>query len=72
MTPLVHPGESLINSQSKNYGFIIRCCALQDGKVYTFGDGSQGQLGHSTSANEVKPKLVAGLDGPASQIACGR
>ncbi|XP_067363614.1 probable E3 ubiquitin-protein ligase HERC6 isoform X1 [Channa argus] len=44
----------------------------KDGKVFTFGDGSHGQLGHNSSGNEVKPRLVHGLDGPASQIACGR
>uniref|UniRef100_A0A4W6BSM9 Secretion regulating guanine nucleotide exchange factor n=1 Tax=Lates calcarifer TaxID=8187 RepID=A0A4W6BSM9_LATCA len=44
----------------------------KDGKVFTFGEGRHGQLGHNSSANEVKPTLVDGLDGPASQIACGR
>ncbi|XP_047449633.1 probable E3 ubiquitin-protein ligase HERC4 isoform X2 [Mugil cephalus] len=42
------------------------------GKVFTFGEGSHGQLGHNSSANEVKPREVDGLDGPATQIACGR
>ncbi|XP_031153119.1 E3 ISG15--protein ligase HERC5-like isoform X1 [Sander lucioperca] len=44
----------------------------KDGKVFTFGEGSHGQLGHNSSANEVRPRLVDGLDGPASQISCGR
>ncbi|XP_039986682.1 probable E3 ubiquitin-protein ligase HERC6 [Xiphias gladius] len=44
----------------------------KSGKVFTFGDGSHGQLGHNSSATEVAPRLVDGLDGPASQIACGR
>uniref|UniRef100_A0A3Q1HY52 RCC1-like domain-containing protein n=1 Tax=Anabas testudineus TaxID=64144 RepID=A0A3Q1HY52_ANATE len=43
----------------------------KDGKVYTFGKGSHGQLGHNSSANELSPRLVNGLDGPAAQIACG-
>uniref|UniRef100_A0A8C6U3A9 RCC1-like domain-containing protein n=1 Tax=Neogobius melanostomus TaxID=47308 RepID=A0A8C6U3A9_9GOBI len=42
------------------------------GQVWTFGDGSHGQLGHNSTANELKPRLVEGLDGVASQIACGR
>ncbi|XP_034025289.1 probable E3 ubiquitin-protein ligase HERC6 isoform X2 [Thalassophryne amazonica] len=43
----------------------------KDGKVFTFGEGSQGQLGHNSTANEVRPRLVQGLDRPASHIACG-
>ncbi|KAM9801626.1 putative E3 ubiquitin-protein ligase HERC6 [Neosynchiropus ocellatus] len=44
----------------------------KDGKVYTFGKGSDGQLGNNSASDEVRPRLVDGLDGPASQIACGR
>nr|XP_057935021.1 probable E3 ubiquitin-protein ligase HERC4 [Doryrhamphus excisus] len=44
----------------------------KEGKVYTFGEGAHGQLGHSSSADEVMPKLVTGIDGCASQVACGR
>uniref|UniRef100_A0A8C7KKT8 RCC1-like domain-containing protein n=1 Tax=Oncorhynchus kisutch TaxID=8019 RepID=A0A8C7KKT8_ONCKI len=40
------------------------------GQVFTFGEGSRGQLGHNASANELLPKLVEGMDGLASQIAC--
>ncbi|XP_062379072.1 probable E3 ubiquitin-protein ligase HERC6 [Sardina pilchardus] len=43
----------------------------KNGDVYTFGEGAQGQLGHRSTANELLPKRVEGLDGPASQIACG-
>ncbi|XP_031415172.1 probable E3 ubiquitin-protein ligase HERC6 isoform X2 [Clupea harengus] len=43
----------------------------RNGHVYTFGEGAQGQLGHSSTANELQPRMVEGLDGPASQIACG-
>uniref|UniRef100_A0A671XX05 Uncharacterized protein n=1 Tax=Sparus aurata TaxID=8175 RepID=A0A671XX05_SPAAU len=42
------------------------------GLVFTFGEGRYGQLGHNSSADELKPRLVEGLDGPASQISCGR
>ncbi|XP_063074748.1 probable E3 ubiquitin-protein ligase HERC4 [Engraulis encrasicolus] len=41
------------------------------GHVYTFGEGAHGQLGHSSTANELLPRKVEGLDGPATQIACG-
>ncbi|XP_060902401.1 probable E3 ubiquitin-protein ligase HERC6 [Labrus mixtus] len=44
----------------------------KDGKVFTFGEGSNGQLGHNSTDLEKAPRLVDGLDGPASQIACGR
>ncbi|XP_068441126.1 E3 ISG15--protein ligase HERC5-like isoform X2 [Clinocottus analis] len=44
----------------------------QDGQVLTFGEGRYGQLGHNSSTNEVIPRLVDGLGGPASQISCGR
>ncbi|KAL6116224.1 herc6 [Pungitius sinensis] len=44
----------------------------QDGEVFTFGEGSSGQLGHNSSASEVRPRLVERLDGAASQISCGR
>ncbi|CAB1327289.1 unnamed protein product [Coregonus sp. 'balchen'] len=43
----------------------------KDGRVFTFGEGSRGQLGHDASANELIPKLVERLDGLVSQIACG-
>ncbi|KAI3354346.1 hypothetical protein L3Q82_018869, partial [Scortum barcoo] len=44
----------------------------KDGEVFTFGEGRHGQLGHNSSDDEQRPRLVNGLDGPASQIACGR
>uniref|UniRef100_UPI0037E7E5B3 probable E3 ubiquitin-protein ligase HERC6 n=1 Tax=Semicossyphus pulcher TaxID=241346 RepID=UPI0037E7E5B3 len=44
----------------------------KDGKVFTFGEGSHGQLGHNSSDNEKGPRLVEGLDGLAAQISCGR
>ncbi|KAL2098051.1 hypothetical protein ACEWY4_007258 [Coilia grayii] len=43
----------------------------RNGHVYTFGEGAHGQLGHSSTDNELLPRKVEGLDGPASQIACG-
>ncbi|XP_057694321.1 E3 ISG15--protein ligase HERC5-like isoform X2 [Corythoichthys intestinalis] len=44
----------------------------KEGKVYTFGEGAHGQLGHGSSANELMPKLVDGITEGASQVACGR
>ncbi|KAJ8000717.1 hypothetical protein DPEC_G00183250 [Dallia pectoralis] len=43
----------------------------KDEQVFTFGEGSRGQLGHNTTVNELLPKHVKGLDGLVSQIACG-
>ncbi|KAM9853066.1 putative E3 ubiquitin-protein ligase HERC6 isoform 2-T2 [Aulostomus maculatus] len=57
---------------------VIRCgeahsaVLTKEGQVHTFGEGAHGQLGHNSSTNELKPRLVEGLDGPASQISCGR
>uniref|UniRef100_UPI0037E84922 probable E3 ubiquitin-protein ligase HERC6 n=1 Tax=Semicossyphus pulcher TaxID=241346 RepID=UPI0037E84922 len=44
----------------------------KDGNVFTFGEGSHGQLGHNSSDNEKGPRLVEVLDGHAAQISCGR
>ncbi|KAG9344016.1 hypothetical protein JZ751_012492, partial [Albula glossodonta] len=43
----------------------------QEGGVFTFGEGSLGQLGHNSTANELRPRRVENIEGPASQIACG-
>lgn len=46
---------------------------LQDGGLFTFGDGSWGQLGHGSTANELLPRRVLELMGTeVSQITCGR
>ena len=43
-----------------------------DGKVYTFGGGEHGQLGHGDKFNRVVPTLVQALeDEHISQITCG-
>ncbi|GFS24487.1 RCC1 and BTB domain-containing protein 2 [Elysia marginata] len=48
-------------------------CLTLDGRVFTFGAGSYGQLGHKSYDNEVLPKQVLELSGSeVSQIACGR
>ncbi|XP_058523035.1 E3 ISG15--protein ligase HERC5 isoform X1 [Ochotona princeps] len=45
----------------------------QDGKLFTFGAGKCGQLGHNSKRNELKPRLVTELVGKrVTQIVCGR
>ncbi|XP_037631297.1 probable E3 ubiquitin-protein ligase HERC6 [Sebastes umbrosus] len=68
MVPALKPlGVSFISCGEAHTAVLT-----QDGEVFTFGEGSHGQLGHRSSANEVRPRLLDGLDGPASQISCGR
>ncbi|KAJ3590150.1 hypothetical protein NHX12_008104 [Muraenolepis orangiensis] len=43
----------------------------KDGKVFTFGDGRHGQLGHGSTASEHGPREVQDLGETVSQIACG-
>uniref|UniRef100_A0A8D0PJB9 E3 ubiquitin-protein ligase HERC6 n=1 Tax=Sus scrofa TaxID=9823 RepID=A0A8D0PJB9_PIG len=50
----------------------ITCLVLKgDGKVFTFGDNSYGQLGHSPTAEKRGPRLVERIEGLVSQIDCG-
>ncbi|XP_014799704.1 PREDICTED: probable E3 ubiquitin-protein ligase HERC4 [Calidris pugnax] len=45
----------------------------KEGLVCTFGAGGAGQLGHNSTRNELRPRVVAELCGArVSQIACGR
>ncbi|XP_021116722.1 E3 ISG15--protein ligase HERC5 isoform X2 [Heterocephalus glaber] len=45
----------------------------QDGLMFTFGAGKYGQLGHNSTKNELRPRLVTELSGNrVTQIACGR
>ncbi|KAM7156639.1 putative E3 ubiquitin-protein ligase HERC6 isoform 4-T4 [Molossus nigricans] len=62
----------------KNLGVIYISCGYehtavltQDGKVFTFGDNSCGQLGHSPNAKKSGPQHVERIDGLVSQIDCG-
>ncbi|KAG7480224.1 putative E3 ubiquitin-protein ligase HERC6 [Solea senegalensis] len=68
----VVPALRPLSISSMSCGESHSAVLTKDGDVFTFGDGSHGQLGHSSSANEVRPRLVDGLNGPASQISCGR
>uniref|UniRef100_A0A0K8RFX7 Putative e3 ubiquitin protein ligase n=1 Tax=Ixodes ricinus TaxID=34613 RepID=A0A0K8RFX7_IXORI len=48
-------------------------CLQRMGLLFTFGAGKYGQLGHSSTENELKPCLVTELVGNrVTQIACGR
>ncbi|KAM4743192.1 putative E3 ubiquitin-protein ligase HERC4 isoform 2-T2 [Anableps anableps] len=68
MVPALRPlGVSFISCGESHTAVLTK-----EGNVFTFGDGSHGQLGHNSTAKEVRPRLVDGLGGPASQIACGR
>nr|XP_055168983.1 probable E3 ubiquitin-protein ligase HERC6 isoform X2 [Nyctereutes procyonoides] len=65
-------------SALKNLGVIYISCGYehtvvltQNGKVFTFGDNTYGQLGHSPTAEKSGPQLVEGIDGLVSQIDCG-
>uniref|UniRef100_A0A3B4CZS8 HECT domain-containing protein n=1 Tax=Pygocentrus nattereri TaxID=42514 RepID=A0A3B4CZS8_PYGNA len=45
----------------------------KDGGLFTFGNGSRGQLGHDSTNNEPLPRRVLELMGTeVSQIACGK
>ncbi|XP_062992156.1 uncharacterized protein LOC134405027 [Elgaria multicarinata webbii] len=43
----------------------------QNGSIFTFGDNTAGQLGHSTSIQKAGPQKVDWIDGPVSHLACG-
>ncbi|KAM4627528.1 putative E3 ubiquitin-protein ligase HERC4 [Polymixia lowei] len=67
VVPALRPlGVSFISCGATHSAVLTK-----DGRVFTFGEGSKGQLGHNSTANEQLPKLVQGIDGLASQIACG-
>ncbi|XP_008296210.1 probable E3 ubiquitin-protein ligase HERC4 [Stegastes partitus] len=45
----------------------------QHGSVFTFGSGQFGQLGHNSTRDELRPRLVAELWGAkVTKVACGR
>ncbi|XP_054995466.1 E3 ISG15--protein ligase HERC5 [Sorex araneus] len=45
----------------------------KDGLLFTFGAGKFGQLGHCSTQNELRPRLVTELVGNrVTQVACGR
>ncbi|XP_047711475.1 probable E3 ubiquitin-protein ligase HERC6 isoform X4 [Prionailurus viverrinus] len=65
-------------SALKTLGVVYISCGhehtavlTQNGKVFTFGDNSCGQLGHSSTAEKTGPQLMEGIEGLVSQIDCG-
>ncbi|XP_058577919.1 probable E3 ubiquitin-protein ligase HERC6 isoform X2 [Neofelis nebulosa] len=65
-------------SALKTLGVVYISCGhehtavlTQNGKVFTFGDNSCGQLGHSPTAEKTGPQLMEGIEGLVSQIDCG-
>ncbi|XP_068172920.1 E3 ISG15--protein ligase HERC5-like isoform X2 [Antennarius striatus] len=68
MVPALRPlGVSFLSC-----GEAHSAALTKDGKVFTFGEGRYGQLGHNSTTDELRPRLVEGLGGPATQISCGR
>ncbi|KAF7219056.1 probable E3 ubiquitin-protein ligase HERC6 [Nothobranchius furzeri] len=68
VVPALRPlGVSFISCGESHTAVLTK-----EGNVFTSGEGRYGQLGHSCTTDEVRPRLVEGLGGPASQIACGR
>eukprot|EP00536_Pseudo-nitzschia_multiseries_P017830 jgi/Psemu1/264537/estExt_Genewise1Plus.C_18540006 len=66
--------ETLVekNPRQLSCGGFHTAVVTEDGRLYTFGGGEHGQLGHNNRFNKVKPTLVQALAGVfVSQIACG-
>ncbi len=66
--------ESLVGKRPKELscGGFHTAVVTEDGRLYTFGGGEHGQLGHNDRVNKVKPTFVQALDGVfVSQITCG-
>lgn len=51
----------------EKHSAVVTSC----GRVYTFGCGANGQLGHGRPANERAPRLVQALEGLAAAAATG-
>ncbi|KPP58255.1 hypothetical protein Z043_123936, partial [Scleropages formosus] len=67
----VVPALRELSISSISCGEAHTAVLTQDGSVFTFGEGSYGQLGHNSTANELRPRRVESLEGQAAQIACG-
>mmetsp|Transcript_21486 Transcript_21486/g.30089 ORF Transcript_21486/g.30089 Transcript_21486/m.30089 type:complete len:607 (+) Transcript_21486:80-1900(+) len=66
--------EALLGKRPKQVacGGFHTAVITEDGKMYTFGGGEHGQLGHNEKLNKVKPTLVQALDDIiVTQITCG-
>lgn len=47
------------------------CVLTRDGEVFTFGDGTNGALGHGGTQSELTPRRVEDLPGAATSVVCG-
>lgn len=66
--------ENLIGKKPKQIacGGFHSSVIGEDGKMYTFGGGEHGQLGHGDKVNKVIPTIVKALENTfISQITCG-
>ncbi|XP_068612902.1 probable E3 ubiquitin-protein ligase HERC6 [Brachionichthys hirsutus] len=68
----VVPALRPLGVSSLSCGEAHSAALTKDGEVFTFGAGRHGQLGHGSTADQLRPRLVEGLGGAASQISCGR
>ncbi|KAG7333755.1 hypothetical protein KOW79_002162 [Hemibagrus wyckioides] len=65
------PALKYLGVSSISCGAAHTAILTKTGEVYTFGEGTHGQLGHNSTNNELLPKKVDGFDGPAKQVTCG-
>uniref|UniRef100_A0A7S1FVS7 BTB domain-containing protein n=1 Tax=Corethron hystrix TaxID=216773 RepID=A0A7S1FVS7_9STRA len=66
--------EALIGRRTKRVvcGGFHSACVTEEGRVYTWGGGEHGQLGHGDKVNKLRPALVTALQGTTiRQITCG-
>jgi len=66
--------ESLLGKRPRQIacGGFHSAVITHDGKMYTFGGGEHGQLGHGDKVNKLRPTLVQALENIVlQQITCG-